>query len=405
MSLRSLKPLHPFPARMAPDIVWNRLSATPRGLTVLDPMAGSGTTPAAAQKLRHNAIAFDSDPLAVRIARAWCGRVDEFDFLEHAVRVLDSATERQGEFAAKDASPFCDDDETRSFAEFWFDPKARRQLASLSAEIRTIESEDLRALMWCAFSRMIVTKEKGVSLAMDVSHSRPHRVYDEAPVEPFAFWTKAVAGVAQNKFSRPYPRNPLPRAKIAEGDARKLPLPDASVDVVITSPPYLNAIDYLRGHRLSLIWMGHSIADLRRLRSGSIGSEAGSDFEDTAEFTRAREAFTVLGDSSRFARRDMRMVKRYIVDLDAAIGEVARVLKPHGRAIYVVGDCNLRGNFIQNSQILRSLAAAHSLQWVSTRRRELPTNKRYLPPPCSAKAGSQLRARMGDEVVLAFRKE
>ena len=29
-----------------------------------------------------------------------------------------------------------------------------------------------------------------------------------------------------------------------------------SVDLTVTSPPYLNAIDYLRGHKMSLVWMG-----------------------------------------------------------------------------------------------------------------------------------------------------
>jgi SAM-dependent methyltransferase len=387
---------------MAPDIVWNRLRTLERGLTVLDPMAGSGTTAAAAQKLRHNAIAFDSDPLAVRIARAWCACIDEFTFLETAVQVLETAKERESSY---DSYPTASDDETKLFAEFWFDAAARKQLAALSAEIRSVDSEDLRALLWCAFSRMIVTKERGVSLAMDVSHSRPHRTYEIAPVLPFDFWEKTVAGVAQNKFSRSRTATPLPNARVSEGDARKLPLAAASVDVVITSPPYLNAIDYLRGHRLSLIWMGHSIAELRRLRSDNVGSEAGSDFTETADYDRARAAFDALRNSTRFARREMRMIKRYIIDLDAAISEVARVLKPDGRAIYVVGDCNLRGNFVANSQLLRSLAAAHGLRWVSSRRRELPTNRRYLPPPCSAKAGAQLRTRMGEEVVIGFCKE
>lgn len=402
--MNRLPPIHPFPARMAPGIVWNRLASQPAGLRVLDPMAGSGTTPAAAQRLGHSAIGFDSDPLAVMIARAWCARVDEFKFLQTAICVLESAQDREHEYKRRRNFPLGADKETALFAAFWFDAVSRRQLASLAAEIQTVQGKNMRALLWCAFSRMIITKEKGVSLAMDVSHSRPHRKYDRAPVEPFAFWPQAIAIVAQNKFTRPYGRDPLPEAKIYQGDARRLPLAPESIDIVITSPPYLNAIDYLRGHRLSLIWMGYSISQLRRLRRGSVGSEVGGDFEDTPEFDRSREAFRSLRNASRFARRECRMIQRYIVDLDAAVGEVARVLKPQGRAIYVVGDCNLRGNFIENSQLLRSLMAAHNLEWISTRRRELPTNKRYLPPPCSKKAGSQLRGRMGDEVVLSFRK-
>jgi len=43
------------------------------------------------------------------------------------------------------------------------------------------------------------------------------------------------------------------------------------------------------------------------------------------------------------------------MDLDGVIGEVARVLRPEGRAIFVVGDCRLRGQFIENSKLVRFL--------------------------------------------------
>jgi hypothetical protein len=368
-------------------------------------MAGSGTTPATAQRLRHKAIAFDSDPLAVKIARAWCSQVDEIDFLQEAILVLQAAQDCEREFGTKGKDIFPDDDETGTFAEFWFDATTRRQLAALSAEIRAIRSEPIRSMLWCVFSRMIVTKESGVSLAMDVSHSRPHKVYVHAPITPFALWPRTVSAVAQTKFVCNHSQNKLPRAKICQGDARKLPLMAESVDIVITSPPYLNAIDYLRGHRLSLIWMGYSISDLRRRRSKSIGTEAGADFDDDdPRFERARDAFRSINNSDSLANRERRMIRRYIVDLDGAIGEVARVLRPAGRAIYVVGDCNLRGQFIENSRIVCSLMQSHHLDWISTRRRRLPGNKRYLPPPCSKKSGTQLQARMGDEVILAFRK-
>jgi SAM-dependent methyltransferase len=368
-------------------------------------MTGSGTTPATAQRLGHNAIAFDSDPLAVKIASAWCAQVDEIEFLQEAILVLRAAQDAEHEYGGKGNCIFDDDDETRVFAEFWFDKVARRQLAALSTEIRHVRSKDVQSLLWCVFSRMIITKERGVSLAMDVSHSRPHKEYDRAPVNPFVLWPKAAAIVAQNKFAGRQRSEPLPKATVRQGDARKLPLADKSVDIVITSPPYLNAIDYLRGHRLSLIWMGHSVTELRKRRSRSIGSESGQDFDDDdPRFERARDAFASLQNAAAFAPRERRMIRRFIVDLDGAIGEVCRVLRPEGRAIYVVGDCNLRGLFVENSKIVCYLMRDHGMDWISTRRRELPTNRRYLPPPCSSKAGSQLQGRMREEVILAFRK-
>jgi tRNA G10 N-methylase Trm11 len=397
--LPGIRPIHPFPARMAPELVWDRLHRAPARSTVLDPMAGSGTTPATAQRLGHHAIAFDSDPLAVKIARAWCSRIREFTFLQAACKVLDGARRNMSDATALDT-----DEETQAFIEFWFDHASRQQLGALSREIHRTRGPDLRDILWCAFSRMIITKECGVSLAMDVSHSRPHRVFKRAPVLPFDLWPKAISVIARNKFGSARAKEMVPAAKIKQADARKLPLCDESVDTVITSPPYLNAIDYLRGHRLSLVWMGYSISELRRLRKDSVGAERGNNLDDKPEFDRAREAIVLISKSQNFARREKRMIAKYVIDLDNAIGEVARVLRPEGRAMYVVGDCNLRGQFVENSKLVRFLMEAHRLHWVSTRRRRLPANKRYLPPPCSRKAGSQLRTRMGDEVILSFRK-
>ncbi len=66
----ALRPIHPFPARMAPSIIQRRLKSHKR-LRVVDPMVGSGTTVVTARILGHHAIGFDTDPLALLIAKAW----------------------------------------------------------------------------------------------------------------------------------------------------------------------------------------------------------------------------------------------------------------------------------------------------------------------------------------------
>ena len=42
---------------------------------------------------------------------------------------------------------------------------------------------------------------------------------------------------------------------------------------MVTSPPYLNAIDYMRGHKMSLVWMGWTIGALRDVRGEAVGVE------------------------------------------------------------------------------------------------------------------------------------
>jgi len=50
---------------------------------------------------------------------------------------------------------------------------------------------------------------------------------------------------------------------------------------VLTSPPYLNAIDYLRGHRLALVWLGHELGPLKEIRANSVGAERAIPATDT----------------------------------------------------------------------------------------------------------------------------
>ena len=84
----NIKPIHPFPARMAPSIAWSYLMANKR-MRVLDPMVGSGTTLTIARYLGHEAYGIDTDPLAVTISSTWSNNIDEDLFLEKAAKVLE----------------------------------------------------------------------------------------------------------------------------------------------------------------------------------------------------------------------------------------------------------------------------------------------------------------------------
>src|SRR5262249_36850262 len=144
---------------------------------------------------------------------------------------------------------------------------------ALSYSVEETTDDAVRDVLWCAFSRLIITKQSGASLAMDLSHSRPHKKFKTAPAKPFNKFLNAVERVVDNCISvRDANRGPAP--SLREGDARHLPFAKGSIDLVLTSPPYLNAIDYMRCSKFSLVWMGHTIESLRRLRTNSVGSEA-----------------------------------------------------------------------------------------------------------------------------------
>jgi DNA modification methylase len=395
------EPVHPFPARMAPGIALRVMSDFDRS-RVLDPMVGSGTVLALARAQGHSGIGFDVDPLAVLISKVWTSAHDVDEIRERAHRVLDDAVRDFRNLSVGEAYPVGADLETCDFIRYWFDGYARRQLAALSSTIRSVRCEVTRDALWCAFSRLIISKQSGASRAMDLSHSRPHRVFETAPEKPFNKFLAAVERVIANVIDkRKRDRGPKPNIKL--GDARALELPDRSIDLVLTSPPYLNAIDYVRCSKFSLVWMGYNVGDLRQVRSESVGTEAApqSPIDEDPEI---RGIVGELNLRPKLEQRHERILGKYIDDMRGAISEVARVLLRGGRAVYVVGENTLRGTYIRTSLIVTKLAELAGLSMTERRIRTLPANRRYMPPPSAGYAGGAIEARMRREIVLTFVK-
>jgi hypothetical protein len=243
-------------------------------------------------------------------------------------------------------------------------------------------------------SRIIVTKEMCASLARDTSHSRPHRVATESKYDVVQGFGRSLGTLRSRLRENP----PSGKSSVMVGDARAMTnLADGEIDVVLTSPPYLNAIDYLRGHRLALVWLGHTIASLRAIRSASIGAERSPDTKHTEHaFSDIKKA---LGDVAHLPNRYQNMIDRYAEDLSRMMAEVSRVTKCSGEAVFVVGNSCLKGEYIQNSEGVRVAAEAAGFKCVDVDERDLPHRMRYLPVTDGA-----LAKRMNKEIVLTFER-
>ena len=234
-------PIHPFPARMAPGIALEALGDNKRPLRVLDPMVGSGTVLAVAHANGHRAVGVDLDPLAVLLAGVWTRTVDPERASDKALEVLDRAKVAFRTLTSGRAYPESSDKETRKFIRYRFDDYARRQLAALSVAISRVRDDTTRDVLWCGFSRLIITKSAGASLALDLSHSRPHKAFTCAPVKPFNRFISSVETVVSN-----CPREGMkgigPATIVKRGDARRLDIGGGSIDLVLLRRPTLTRL-------------------------------------------------------------------------------------------------------------------------------------------------------------------
>lgn len=358
-------------------------------------MAGSGTVLARAASLGHQAIGFDIDPLSVMMATVATSRYTNDDLSDLIARLSRVVNEYSGVLCPL---PWIDKDpETVEFIDYWYGKEQYSELRLIAFAIEKVSPYALRDprgdFLRIALSRIIVTKDRGASLARDVSHSRPHRVSLKNEFDVTGHYLKSLRRLKDLVINREWEG----AARVSQGDARCLDeLPANSIDAVVTSPPYLNAIDYLRGHRLALIWFGFTISQLRVIRGESIGSERRGEGHVSKAVQATLEA---MGEYEQLPLRQRGFIIRYAQDLISMTKEVQRTLRIGGTATFVVGNSCLKGIYLSNSDAVRACATDQGLKLTQQKSRSLPSSSRYLPV-----TGTKLANRMKEEVILTFEK-
>lgn len=378
---------------MAPDLLDDILRLTKPGEVILDPMAGSGTVLAKALRKNRNAIGLDMDPLAVLLSRAVACATDVSNAQRDIDAVLASAQTKRCDYASLPWMRSCA--ETLEFVQYWFGVEQSTALARLAKAIREhrFRTAQSRRLALIALSRTIITKHSGASLAWDISHSRPHIKKTSNDYDVFEGFARAAATVIEiAEESRPNEGG-----QVFKADARHAHRLVGEVDHVITSPPYLNAIDYLRGHKFSLVWMGHTIPELRGTRATTIGAERSPARADDADLALIARRSSLKDLPSRQRGH----LTRYIGDMRRLVHSLARCVRAKGTMTAVIGNSTLRGAYIPNSEFFHAIAKTSGFDLMERYTRRIDAGRRYLPERDDSKS---LDRRMRTEVVLRFKR-
>jgi hypothetical protein len=258
------------------------------------------------------------------------------------------------------------------------------------------EGTPVREFLEVVFSSIIVTKSGGVSRARDLAHSRPHMDPGKKPKNAIKDLERRLKKFAPIISGLPEHE---PHAIIKQSDAKKLGLADGSVHLIVTSPPYANAIDYMRANKFSLVWMGRSITDLGRMRSGYIGSEATRNvkMEWLPSFTEG-----VLGQLRDKDEKKEAILRKYLLEMRDAMGEMHRVLVPGRYAVLVAGTSTMRGIDVKTPYCLADIAEKHvGFELMGIRHRSLDRDRRMMP---FAGGRTRIEQRMGTEEVIILKK-
>jgi len=137
--------------------------------------------------------------------------------------------------------------------------------------------------------------------------------------------------------------------RVLNCDARAMPLPDHIVDLVITSPPYINVHNYHEQYRRSAEALGWRLLKVAQ-------SEIGANRKH-----RVNRFLTVV---------------QYCLDMTQALSEITRVAKPGARIIAVVGrESTVRGIPFDNGEMVAQLGVACTGLTLLTRQERVFTNR------------------------------
>ncbi len=279
-----------------------------RGDVVLDPFGGSGTTALEALRLGRRAVSVDANPLSALIGRVKTARIGAESRAQ--LRSLRALVAGHLDKLPQDDHAFL-----KSFGDFvpsipniqkWFPPSSCGELALVRSACANMNgtAQDVAQL---ALSRVVA----GASFQDSETRyaSRPRKI-------PIGKTLAAYLAALDALVRRVDATSAVVRYGVATfrcADARNLQtsvLPECSVDLIVTSPPYGNATDYHLYHRFRLFWLGFDPRDLA-------GVEIGSHLRHQR-------------DGTGFAE--------YLNDLLPCIEGAYRVLRPGCYAVFVLGD-------------------------------------------------------------------
>jgi len=340
-------------------------AALDAGARVLDPFAGSGTT--LVEVRRAGTTGWGTELLAPAVLAA---RVKtHFELSGSELRSIALRTVVQARRRSEGRLPFLKET-TRQF-----DAEALRDLTRLRDALPP-RGPPLADALRLAFGRILIPSSR--------LHRSPclgyNRRYRRSTVNPFERFLEAVETMATDLDALATERARWgPPTNVVAGDARHVAWPHGSVALAVTSPPYVNGLDYVMNYKVDLAWLGYakSYADLAALRSAEVACD-NLPRAETAGYLAVHgsgdpwldEILPRIRDNVRrkrtYRRDDVHaVVRRYFSDLAPILARVRDALAPGGRLVLVVGDSLLAGAYVPGDLLTARLGASLGLRIVS----------------------------------------
>lgn len=350
---------HKYPGKFIPHVPrWGILRyLNDRKGIVFDPFCGSGTTLVEALLCGHNAYGIDIDPLSRLITKVKITPIEPRKLIRVCNQVLAVINKKErGTFVPSIPT-----------IKHWFSNDAISKLSLLRDIIETYrDDKDIYDFLIIVFSSIIrkASNADNESQKTYVSHTNPKK-----PEDAFVLFKKNLTTYCERLTDFGKQIKPGCKAYVFEDciDARKFSgywhrNIGQGVDLAITSPPYIKAIDYLYNQMVELFWIG----DLFNLENQKRQNEYGKNYIGTKRVS--PEAYSKLHQIGINVidklieqiytknKKHAFIVYKYFFDMEKNLRETYRILKNNAHYIVVVGNCNVSGSSVNTRDCLIEIA-------------------------------------------------
>lgn len=323
-----------YPAKFIPQIPrWAIENFTVEGDMVLDCFAGSGTTLVEASLMKRLPLGIDFDKISFLLAK-----VKTTTYTEEEKLLIQKSIGSITKILKNIELPKIKN------LNHWFPIENIEKLNSIYNNISTSElNEDCKNFLYMCFISII----RKSSYSDEVS-PKPYisSKINKVPQDSFILFENVVNTNIKKLDYIKYPLNESIR--YIGNDARFADQENLynKIKLVCSSPPYINAFDYVRILRLENIWLRNlNDDDILNHKKKQIGTEQilSSEYNKNLRSTGIVELDEKINEISKQDKKRAYVVLKYFEDMKQNLESMYKYLIDGGKYVMVVGDCVIKG--------------------------------------------------------------
>lgn len=354
---------HRYPAKFLPNVVRKIIEEhSPANCRVIaDLFAGCGTTLVEAKAHGISSIGTDINPVAKLIARVKTTPIAP-EVLQFA---YDNLTASFDEYNEADYANI----QKHERLDHWFLPTEKAKIAFLYDKVSRMDvDEAIKDFFYVCISHILKNCSRWLQ-----SSTKPQIDPNKSISDPFEeFMRHCKKMIKDNGEYYSFLNNNGyldTHCEILLRDARNTTIDNESVDMIITSPPYVTSYEYADIHQLTGYWMDF-IPNMHEFRKQFIGtSYSGNKSMIVKGSERAQEIVNALVEKSKHIACD---VAQYFNDMQQVANEMARILVNNGHACIVIGNTKIKDVQIQSAEVFCELLENAGLTKEEVIKRSIP---------------------------------